>query len=48
MQYSVMGESFETSAPWDKIIYICQNVKEVIRREGIARGTVVPPLATCR
>lgn len=48
MQFSVMGESFETSVPWDKVITLCQNVKEVIRREGITSGTILPPLATCR
>ncbi|MCP9258278.1 Alkyldihydroxyacetonephosphate synthase, peroxisomal [Dirofilaria immitis] len=48
MQYSVMGESFETSVPWDKVISLCRNVKEVIRREGMARGMILPPLATCR
>ncbi|KAL4003397.1 FAD linked oxidases C-terminal domain family protein [Acanthocheilonema viteae] len=48
MQFSIMGESFETSVPWDKVIFLCRNVKEAIRREGIAGGTILPPLATCR
>lgn len=48
MQHSVMGESFETSVPWDKVICLCRNVKEVIRREGIKCGTILPPLANCR
>lgn len=48
MQFSIMGESFETSVPWDKVISLCRNVKEVIRREGIASGTILPPLASCR
>uniref|UniRef100_A0A8R1XZ63 Alkylglycerone-phosphate synthase n=1 Tax=Onchocerca volvulus TaxID=6282 RepID=A0A8R1XZ63_ONCVO len=48
MQYSVMGESFETSVPWDKAMSLCRNVKEVIKREGMANGTILPPLATCR
>ncbi|KAK6101962.1 FAD linked oxidases C-terminal domain family protein [Brugia pahangi] len=48
MQFSIMGESFETSVPWDKVITVCRNVKEVIRREGMARGVMLPPLATCR
>ncbi|EFO24218.1 alkyldihydroxyacetonephosphate synthase [Loa loa] len=48
MQFWIMGESFETSVPWDKVICLCRNVKEAIRREGKARGTIIPPLATCR
>uniref|UniRef100_A0A158Q859 Alkylglycerone-phosphate synthase n=1 Tax=Elaeophora elaphi TaxID=1147741 RepID=A0A158Q859_9BILA len=48
MQFSVMGESFETSVPWDKVIFLCRNVKEVIRREAKKRGTILPALATCR
>uniref|UniRef100_A0AAF5PNU4 Alkylglycerone-phosphate synthase n=1 Tax=Wuchereria bancrofti TaxID=6293 RepID=A0AAF5PNU4_WUCBA len=48
MQFSIMGESFETSVSWDKVITVCRNVKEVIRREGMTRGAILPPLATCR
>uniref|UniRef100_A0A915PY59 Alkylglycerone-phosphate synthase n=1 Tax=Setaria digitata TaxID=48799 RepID=A0A915PY59_9BILA len=48
LQFSIVGESFETSVPWDKVIPLCRNVKEVIKREGIANGTLLPPLATCR
>ncbi|VDN07674.1 unnamed protein product [Thelazia callipaeda] len=48
LDYSVVGESFETSIPWDKVIPMCNNVKEVIRREGKANGLTLPLLATCR
>lgn len=48
MEYSVMGESFETSIPWDKVLNLCRNVKQLIRREAKANGVKYPVLASCR
>ncbi|XP_028618732.1 alkyldihydroxyacetonephosphate synthase, peroxisomal [Grammomys surdaster] len=48
LEYYVMGESFETSAPWDRVIDLCRNVKERIRRECKERGVQFAPLSTCR
>uniref|UniRef100_A0A452UMP2 Alkylglycerone-phosphate synthase n=1 Tax=Ursus maritimus TaxID=29073 RepID=A0A452UMP2_URSMA len=33
LEYYVLGESFETSAPWDRVVDLCRNVKERITRE---------------
>uniref|UniRef100_A0A665X3F1 Alkylglycerone-phosphate synthase n=1 Tax=Echeneis naucrates TaxID=173247 RepID=A0A665X3F1_ECHNA len=48
MDYYVIGESFETSVPWDRVLDICQNVKERIVRECKDKGVQFPPLSTCR
>uniref|UniRef100_A0A183TXD1 ATP-dependent (S)-NAD(P)H-hydrate dehydratase n=1 Tax=Toxocara canis TaxID=6265 RepID=A0A183TXD1_TOXCA len=48
MDYSVMGESFETSVPWDRVKTLCHNVKQVIRREAKASGITRPILVSCR
>uniref|UniRef100_A0A673AZ19 Alkylglycerone-phosphate synthase n=1 Tax=Sphaeramia orbicularis TaxID=375764 RepID=A0A673AZ19_9TELE len=48
MDYYVIGESFETSVPWDRVLDICRNVKERIIRECKERGVQFPPLSTCR
>uniref|UniRef100_A0A8C9TXN6 Alkylglycerone-phosphate synthase n=1 Tax=Scleropages formosus TaxID=113540 RepID=A0A8C9TXN6_SCLFO len=48
MDYYVIGESFETSVPWDRVLDLCRNVKERIVRECRERGVQFPPLATCR
>lgn len=48
LEYYVIGESFETSAPWDRVIDLCRNVKERIRRECKERGVQFAPLSTCR
>ncbi|NP_445802.2 alkyldihydroxyacetonephosphate synthase, peroxisomal [Rattus norvegicus] len=48
LEYYVVGESFETSAPWDRVIDLCRNVKERIRRECKERGVQFAPLSTCR
>ncbi|KAG9349481.1 hypothetical protein JZ751_027926 [Albula glossodonta] len=48
MDYSVIGESFETSVPWDRVLDLCRNVKERIVKECKERGVQFPPLSTCR
>ncbi|KAG9338610.1 hypothetical protein JZ751_025448 [Albula glossodonta] len=48
MDYYVIGESFETSVPWDRVLDLCRNVKERIVRECKEKGVQFPPLSTCR
>ncbi|KAH7731635.1 alkyldihydroxyacetonephosphate synthaseperoxisomal [Aphelenchoides avenae] len=48
MEYGIVGESFETSVPWDKVETLCRNVKELLKREVKAAGVTLPALATCR
>ncbi|XP_046902739.1 alkyldihydroxyacetonephosphate synthase, peroxisomal isoform X1 [Hypomesus transpacificus] len=48
MDYYVIGESFETSVPWDRVLDICRNVKERITRECKDRGVQYPALSSCR
>ncbi|KAK6035459.1 FAD linked oxidase protein [Cooperia oncophora] len=47
MEYGVLGESFETSVPWDKVS-LCRNVKELIKRQAKALGVQYPALSSCR
>uniref|UniRef100_A0A674C377 Alkylglycerone-phosphate synthase n=1 Tax=Salmo trutta TaxID=8032 RepID=A0A674C377_SALTR len=48
MDYCVVAESFETSVPWDRVLDLCQNVKERIVRECRERGVKFQPLTSCR
>uniref|UniRef100_A0A8C7WP14 Alkylglycerone-phosphate synthase n=1 Tax=Oryzias sinensis TaxID=183150 RepID=A0A8C7WP14_9TELE len=48
MDYFVIGESFETSVPWDRVLDICRNVKARIIHECKDKGVQFPPLSTCR
>ncbi|XP_045560359.1 alkyldihydroxyacetonephosphate synthase, peroxisomal [Salmo salar] len=48
MDYCVVAESFETSVPWDRVLDLCQNVKERIVRECRERGVQFQPLTSCR
>ncbi|XP_043931246.1 alkyldihydroxyacetonephosphate synthase, peroxisomal [Protopterus annectens] len=48
LDYYVIGESFETSVPWDRVLDLCRNVKERLLRECKERGVQFPPLSTCR
>jgi len=47
-EYSCLGESFETSIPWDKVIDLCRNVKELLHRESKKHGVKYPILASSR
>ncbi|PKK29631.1 alkylglycerone phosphate synthase [Columba livia] len=48
LDYYVIGESFETSVPWDRVLDLCRNVKERILRECKEKGVQFAPLCTCR
>ncbi|KAM6174297.1 alkyldihydroxyacetonephosphate synthase, peroxisomal [Erethizon dorsatum] len=48
LEYYIIGESFETSAPWDRVVDLCRNVKERIRRECKEKGVQFAPFSTCR
>ncbi|CAI5762215.1 alkyldihydroxyacetonephosphate synthase, peroxisomal [Podarcis lilfordi] len=48
MDHYIIGESFETSVPWDRVLDLCRNVKERIVREGKERGVQFPPFVSCR
>ncbi|XP_019378549.1 PREDICTED: alkyldihydroxyacetonephosphate synthase, peroxisomal, partial [Gavialis gangeticus] len=48
LDYYIIGESFETSVPWDRVLDLCRNVKERIVRECKERGVQFAPLSTCR
>uniref|UniRef100_A0A0N5A1U2 Alkylglycerone-phosphate synthase n=1 Tax=Parastrongyloides trichosuri TaxID=131310 RepID=A0A0N5A1U2_PARTI len=48
MDYGVIGESFETSCPWDKVEDLCRNVKIVIQHKAKECGITTKVLASCR
>ncbi|MGB1586927.1 MAG: FAD-binding oxidoreductase [Thermoplasmatota archaeon] len=48
MKHWILGESFETSVPWDKAIELCDRVKQRIHDECAARGVPGKPFATAR
>lgn len=48
MDYSVVGESFETSIPWKKVEDVCNNVIKLLKEESERHGIKHPVLATCR
>ncbi|KAE9419776.1 hypothetical protein Angca_005885, partial [Angiostrongylus cantonensis] len=48
MDYGVLGESFETSVPWDMVLNLCRNVKTLVRRLAKNLGVQYPVLASCR
>ncbi|XP_068429008.1 alkyldihydroxyacetonephosphate synthase, peroxisomal [Clinocottus analis] len=48
MDYYVIGESFETSVPWDRVLDICRNVKARIIQECKDKGVQFQPLTSCR
>jgi len=48
MDHWILGESFETSVPWDRVIPLCSNVKRRIHEEHQKRGLPGRPFVTCR
>ncbi|GMT17269.1 hypothetical protein PFISCL1PPCAC_8566, partial [Pristionchus fissidentatus] len=48
MDFGVLGESFETSVPWDKVLNLCRNVKNLIANEGKKHGVQFGMLNSCR
>merc|ERR1711871_1905348 len=43
-----MSESFETSVPWNQVLGMCHDVKQVIAREAAAQGVQGKPFVSCR
>uniref|UniRef100_A0A914LLV4 Alkylglycerone-phosphate synthase n=1 Tax=Meloidogyne incognita TaxID=6306 RepID=A0A914LLV4_MELIC len=48
LDLNVIGESFETSVPWTKVLNLCKNVKTLLVHEARKRGIEQHILATCR
>lgn len=48
LDYMAVGESFETSVPWNSVVPLCRNVKELCKRECKRHGVKHPPLVSCR
>lgn len=48
MNYYIIAESFETSCSWSDALAICDNVKEVLRKEYKRRGLPGKPFVTSR
>ncbi len=48
MRHWILGESFETSVPWDRARSLCDNVKQRLHAECAARGVPGKPFVTAR
>ena len=48
MRHWVLGESFETSIPWSRVLELCENVKRRLAAECAARGVPGRPFVTAR
>ena len=48
MRHWILGESFETSVPWDRVLGLCENVKRRLAMECAARGVPGRPFVTAR
>ena len=48
MRHWVLGESFETSVPWSRVLSLCDNVKQRLHAECAARGVPGRPFVTAR
>ena len=48
MNHWLLAESFETSAPWSRVLPLCENVKRRVRAEHAARGLPGQPFISCR
>jgi alkyldihydroxyacetonephosphate synthase len=48
MEYSVIGESFETSVPWDRVLILCRRVKRLLRDEKEKHDIKYPIYASAR
>ena len=48
MRYYILGESFETSVPWDQLLDLCTRVKRRVWHEHAKRGLPGKPFVTCR
>ena len=48
MRHWILGESFETSVPWNRVLSLCENVKQRLHAECAARGVPGRPFVTAR
>jgi alkyldihydroxyacetonephosphate synthase len=48
MRHWILGESFETSVPWSRVLELCENVKRRLAAESAARGVPGRPFVTAR
>ena len=48
LEYNIIGESFETSCPWDRVSTLCKQTKNAIRRECAKHGVLREPFVSCR
>lgn len=48
LDFAVIGESFETSVPWSRVLDVCRNVRTLLLRESRRHGIQYPVLATSR
>jgi len=48
MRHWILGESFETSVPWTRVLALCDNVKRRLAAECAARGVPGRPFVTAR
>lgn len=48
LELGIIGESFETSVPWSRLLDLCRNVKQLLVRKAREHGVQGPVLATCR
>ncbi len=48
MNHFILGESFETSVPWNRAVALCDNVKQRIWQEHEKRQLPGRPFVTCR
>ncbi|MDJ0848396.1 MAG: FAD-binding oxidoreductase [Myxococcota bacterium] len=48
MNHFLIAESFETSAPWSRVLDLCEGVKRRIHDEHARRGLPGKPFVTCR
>ncbi len=47
-EYYVIAESFETSAPWDRVLELVKNVKACVHRQSKIGGVQHPVYASAR
>jgi alkyldihydroxyacetonephosphate synthase len=48
MRHWILGESFETSVAWSRVLSLCDNVKQRLHAECAARGVPGRPFVTAR
>jgi alkyldihydroxyacetonephosphate synthase len=48
MRHWILGESFETSVPWNRVLSLCDNVRQRLHTECASRGVPGRPFVTAR